>query len=148
VDYSKTYVALHCLGTVPVEDWYRTNTLVHTSSGHNNLGHIYVSKVVPGVILFTFLYNLEHRNTIGLWNSCYFMLSQTGRHKHLHVLQARLIHLCRVVQRHTSCTGFSYLLVVPAFPTPYSFSVTFFLPCGLRTFFLLQINTPSATRMP
>jgi hypothetical protein len=37
---------------------------------------------------------------------------------------------------------FSYLLVVPAFPTPYSFSVTFFLPFGLRPFFiLLQINT-------
>jgi hypothetical protein len=34
-----------------------------------------------------------------------------------------------------------YFLVVPAFPTPYSFSVTFFLPFGLRPFFiLLQIN--------
>jgi hypothetical protein len=35
-----------------------------------------------------------------------------------------------------------FLLVGPAFPTPYSFSVTFFLPFGLRPFFmLLQINT-------
>jgi hypothetical protein len=37
--------------------------------------------------------------------------------------------------------GFSYVQVVPAFPTPYSFSVTFFLPFGLRPFFiLLKIN--------
>jgi hypothetical protein len=37
--------------------------------------------------------------------------------------------------------GFAYLLVVPAFPTPYSFNVTFFLPFGLRPFFiLLQLN--------
>ncbi len=38
--------------------------------------------------------------------------------------------------------GFSfYVQVVPAFPTPHSFSVTFFLPFGLRPFFiLLKIN--------
>jgi hypothetical protein len=30
--------------------------------------------------------------------------------------------------------GFSYLLVVSTFLTPYSFSVTFFSPFGLRPF--------------
>jgi hypothetical protein len=37
--------------------------------------------------------------------------------------------------------GFSYVQVVPVFPTPHSFSVTFFLPFDLRPFFiLLKIN--------
>jgi hypothetical protein len=38
--------------------------------------------------------------------------------------------------------GFFYLLVGPALPTPYSFSVTFFLPFGLRPFFYFVANKP------
>ncbi len=45
--------------------------------------------------------------------------------------------------------GFSYVQVVPTFPTPHSFSVTFFLPFGLRPFFiLLKINTHVRRKLP
>jgi hypothetical protein len=37
--------------------------------------------------------------------------------------------------------GFSYLLVVSAFLTPYSFSVTFLLPFDLRIYISLLFNS-------